>query len=52
MQAPRGQEPYHCYNVVLKRVMRRSRAETNLSELQATIGWLECNRVAGHTVAI
>ena len=42
----------HYYNGVLKRVMGCSRAEMTLSEIDATIAWLERKRVADHTVAI
>ncbi len=40
---------YHRYNAVLKRVSGdKSRAQMTLSELEATIGWLERNRLSEH----
>ena len=49
LQAPRGAGLYHRYNAVLKRVMNnRSRAEMTISELEASLGWLERHRLADH----
>lgn len=48
-QAPRGPGLYHSYNAVLKRVMgNRSRIEMTISELEASLGWLERHRLADH----
>ncbi|MFC3127468.1 DEAD/DEAH box helicase [Pseudoroseomonas globiformis] len=58
LQAPRarltGPGLYHRYNAILKRVMgNRARSQMMLMELEATIGWLERNRISdhGHLVA-
>ena len=37
---------YHAYNAILKRVMGKSRAAMSLAELEATLGWLERNRLS------
>jgi superfamily II DNA or RNA helicase len=39
---------YHAYNAILKRVMGKSRAAMSLAELEATLGWLERNRLSDH----
>lgn len=40
---------YHGYNAVLKRVMGgKPRAELTIPELEATVGWLERNRLMEH----
>jgi hypothetical protein len=39
---------YHAYNAILKRVMGKSRTTMSLAELEATIGWLERNRLSDH----
>lgn len=39
---------YHAYNAILKRVMGKSRAAMSLAELEATLGWLERNRLSEH----
>jgi superfamily II DNA or RNA helicase len=44
-----GRKPdYHAYNAILKRVMGKSRTAMSLAELEATIGWLERNRLSDH----
>jgi hypothetical protein len=44
-----GQKPdYHAYNAILKRVMGKSRTAMSLAELEATVGWLERNRLSDH----
>lgn len=44
-----GRRPdYHAYNAILKRVMGKSRAVMSLAELEATLGWLERNRLSDH----
>ncbi|MBP2297418.1 DEAD/DEAH box helicase [Azospirillum picis] len=43
-----GPVGYHVYNAVLKRLMKKARSEMTLSELEATIGWLERNRLSDH----
>ncbi|PWC37899.1 DEAD/DEAH box helicase family protein [Azospirillum sp. TSO35-2] len=43
-----GPTGYHIYNAVLKRLMKKARSEMTLSELEATIGWLERNRLSDH----
>ena len=49
LRAGRGPGLYHRYNAVLKRVMgNKSRAEMTLAELEATVSWLERNRLADH----
>jgi hypothetical protein len=40
---------YHAYNAILKRMMGKSRAAMSLAELEATVGWLERNRLSDHT---
>jgi transposase len=39
---------YHTYNAILKRVMGKSRATMTRAELEATLGWLERNRLSDH----
>ena len=47
--AHHGRKPdYHAYNAILKRVMGKSRAAMSLAELEATVGWLERNRLSDH----
>ena len=47
--AQRGQGRYHGYNAVLKRATGgKSRAEMTMAELEATVSWLERNRLADH----
>ncbi|WP_207539566.1 DEAD/DEAH box helicase [Sabulicella rubraurantiaca] len=48
LRAPRGDGTYHRYNAVLKRVMGKGRGLMTLAELEATVGWLERNRLAEH----
>jgi superfamily II DNA or RNA helicase len=44
-----GRKPdYHAYNAILKRVMGKSRTAMSLAELEATVGWLERNRLSDH----
>lgn len=43
-----GPVGYHTYNAVLKRLMSKARSEMSLSELEATLGWLERNRLSEH----
>ncbi|MFX7507264.1 hypothetical protein ABTJ37_23380, partial [Acinetobacter baumannii] len=43
-----GPTGYHIYNAVLKRLMKKARSEMTLSELEATVGWLERNRLSDH----
>jgi len=43
-----GPVGYHVYNAVLKRLMNKARSAMGLSELEATIGWLERNRLSDH----
>ena len=45
----RGQDRYHGYNAVLKRVSGgKERAEMTLAELEAAVSWLERNRLSDH----
>ena len=39
---------HHAYSAALKRVMGKGRAEMSLAELEATVAWLERNRIADH----
>ncbi|MDQ2101753.1 DEAD/DEAH box helicase [Azospirillum isscasi] len=43
-----GPVSYHTYNAVLKRCMGKARSEMTLAELEATVGWLERNRISDH----
>jgi hypothetical protein len=46
LRLPRGAGAHHAYSATLKRVMGKGRAEMSLSELEATVAWLERNRIA------
>jgi hypothetical protein len=48
LHIPRGAGAHHAYSAALKRVMGRGRAEMSLAELEATLAWLERNRLADH----
>lgn len=48
LRIPRGGVAHHAYAAALKRVMGKGRAEMSLAELEATIAWLERNRIAEH----
>jgi hypothetical protein len=48
LRIPKGAGAHHAYSAVLKRVMRKGRAEMSLAELEAAIAWLERNRIADH----
>ncbi len=43
-----GPVGYHAYNAVLKRVLGKARSEMSFAELEATVGWLERNRLSEH----
>ncbi len=44
----RGAGAHHAYAAALKRVMGKARGAMSLVELEATIAWLERNRIADH----
>jgi hypothetical protein len=44
----RGAGAHHAFSAALKRVMGKARAEMSLAELEATVAWLERNRIADH----
>jgi superfamily II DNA or RNA helicase len=48
LRLPRGAGAHHAYSAALKRVMGRGRAEMSLPELEATVAWLERNRIGDH----
>jgi hypothetical protein len=48
LHIPRGAGAHHAYSAALKRVMRKGRAAMSLAELEATIAWLERNRLSDH----
>ncbi|TCZ53366.1 DEAD/DEAH box helicase [Roseicella aquatilis] len=48
LRIPRGGIAHHAYAAALKRVMGKGRAEMSLAELEATLAWLERNRIADH----
>lgn len=49
LRMAKGQGGYHRYNAILKRVMGgRGRAVMTLAELEATVAWLERNRLSDH----
>jgi superfamily II DNA or RNA helicase len=48
LRVPRGAGAHHAYSAALKRVMGKPRAEMSLAELEATVAWLERNRIADH----
>ncbi|RAI58176.1 DEAD/DEAH box helicase [Roseicella frigidaeris] len=48
MQVPRRAGAHHAYAAALKRVMGKGRAEMSLAELEATLAWLERNRIGEH----
>jgi superfamily II DNA or RNA helicase len=49
LQMPRNRlGTHHAYSAVLKRVMGKARAEMTLEELEATVSWLERNRLSQH----
>jgi hypothetical protein len=48
MRIARGAGAHHAFSAALKRVMGRARAEMSLAELEATVAWLERNRIADH----
>jgi superfamily II DNA or RNA helicase len=45
---PSGAGAHHAYAAALKRVMKKGRAEMSLAELEATVAWLERNRLSDH----
>jgi superfamily II DNA or RNA helicase len=48
MRIARGAGAHHAFSAALKRVMGKARAEMSLAELEATVAWLERNRIADH----
>ena len=49
MRTPRGPGLYHRYNAALKRAMGgKGRGEMTQAELEATVAWLERNRLSDH----
>jgi hypothetical protein len=48
LRIPRGAGGHHTYSAALKRVMQKGRAVMSLAELEATVAWLERNRIADH----
>jgi hypothetical protein len=48
LRIPRRAGAHHAYSAALKRVMQKSRAVMSLAELEATLAWLERNRIADH----
>ena len=46
LRIPRGAGAHHTYSAALKRVMRKGRAVMSLAELEATVAWLERNRLS------
>ncbi len=49
LRQPRGGgATHHAYSAALKRAMGKGRAEMTLPELEATLAWLERNRIAEH----
>ena len=53
IQAPRGEGLYHRYNAILKRrTGNKPRAQLSLAELEATVSWLERNRLSDHAEVV
>jgi hypothetical protein len=48
LRIPRGAGGHHAYSAALKRVMQKGRAVMSLAELEATVAWLERNRLSDH----
>jgi superfamily II DNA or RNA helicase len=48
LQVPRHAGAHHAYAAALKRIMGKGRAQMSLEELEATLAWLERNRIADH----
>jgi len=48
LRIPRGGVAHHAYAAALKRIMGKGRAEMSLAELEATLAWLERNRIGDH----
>jgi hypothetical protein len=48
LRIPRGAGAHHTYSAALKRVMQKGRAVMSLAELEATVAWLERNRLSDH----
>ena len=48
LRIPRGAGGHHAYSAALKRVMGKGRAVMSLAELEATVAWLERNRLSDH----
>jgi superfamily II DNA or RNA helicase len=48
LRIARGAGAHHAYAAALKRVMGKGRAEMSLAELEATVAWLERNRISDH----
>ena len=48
LRIPKGAGGHHAYSAALKRVMQKGRAVMSLAELEATIAWLERNRLSDH----
>ena len=48
LRIPRGAGAHHTYSAALKRVMQKGRVVMSLAELEATVAWLERNRLSDH----
>jgi superfamily II DNA or RNA helicase len=48
LRIPRGGVAHHAYAAALKRIMGKGRAAMSLAELEASLAWLERNRIADH----
>lgn len=48
LRIPKGAGAHHAYSAALKRVMGKGRAVMSLAELEATLAWLERNRISDH----
>ncbi len=48
LRVPCGAGAHHAYSAALKRVMGEARGAMSLAELEATVAWLERNRLADH----
>ncbi|TDH62718.1 restriction endonuclease subunit R [Dankookia rubra] len=52
LRIPRGGVAHHAYAAALKRIMGKGRAEMSLAELEATLAWLERNRIGDHLTVL
>ena len=52
LRIPRGGVAHHAYAAALKRIMGKGRAEMSLAELEATLAWLERNRIGDHLAVL